>query len=217
MKLPKLKAFITVEVFDKKGRRTKRIHRPCRSVVRNFYNWLVSQMMAINGSDDTWGDGYINRKIYISGTVEYTTKVLTLEDASHEAAGARGYCGGSGVSNVGIVVGSGATAESFEDYALATVIAHGSGAGQLAYQAGEAPAKSWTAGTRVYQVQHVRYFNNNSGGVVTVREIGLVCGRLSLGTYQSTMVSRDVLASAIDVADAGQLKVTYTFEITYPS
>ena len=217
LKIPIVETFLEIEVFDSKGRRTRRHAQRSHSVVRNFYNWLTSQMMAINGSDDTWGDGYINRKTYPAGTVEYSDKAITLEEGSHESASIRGYCGGAATSNVGPVVGSGTTAESFEDYALDTVIAHGNGAGQLAYQASNVPTKTWTAGTRVYQVKHLRYFNNNSGGVVTVREIGLVCGRLYLGTWQPTMVSRDVLASAIDVADAGQLKVTYTFEITYPS
>lgn len=75
--------------------------------------------------------------------------------------------------NFGILVGTGTTAEAAADTALATKIATGNGAGQLAYQA--TTVSTATAITGGYRLTVTRQFDNNSGGAITVQEIGLVC------------------------------------------
>ena len=52
---------------------------------------------------------------------------------------------------------------------------------------------------------------------VTVKET--VCQRIFIYTsgYSPILVARDVLASAIDVANESLIKVTYTLQIAFPS
>ena len=62
----------------------------------------------------------------------------------------------------------------------------------------------------------IRYFNNNSGGNVNVNEVGIVA--YLQGQYnQNYMMSRDKLAATITVPNTGQLRVTYTIQLTYPA
>ena len=61
----------------------------------------------------------------------------------------------------------------------------------------------------------VRYFNNNSGGSIGVNEIGLASYSDNPVAYDYVLMARDVLGATVTVADTGQLKVTYTIELTY--
>ncbi|GAH72404.1 unnamed protein product, partial [marine sediment metagenome] len=64
-------------------------------------------------------------------------------------------------------------------------------------------------------VDLVRYFNNNSGGNVDVNEVALVTNGYFGGAH-IWMQSRDKLGATVTVPSTGQLKVTYTVELTYP-
>ena len=114
---------------------------------------------------------------------------------------------------LGIVVGTGALAEDFERYALASQIANGNGSGQLAYAASEAPVVSTIDTTK--RTQWVRYFNNNSGAAITVNEVGLIIYFFYQGGNYLT--DRSLIAGGVEVPNTGQLKVTYTIELTYPA
>jgi len=64
----------------------------------------------------------------------------------------------------------------------------------------------------------IRYFNNNSGGNVSVNEVALVCKYFLYGAGLMIMLlSRDKLGATVTVPDTGQLKVTYTIELAYPA
>ncbi|MBA7606572.1 hypothetical protein ES703_13722 [subsurface metagenome] len=117
------------------------------------------------------------------------------------------------------MVGSGTDAESFEDFVLQTPIAEGTGAGQLNHAASEAHSTSYAALTLTNTL--VRYFNNNTVGEtsVDVNEVGLVCQGAARNVVGGSkwLQSRDLLASTVTIPSTGQLKVTYTIELTYPS
>lgn len=84
--------------------------------------------------------------------------------------------GGAGVTDMGIIVGSGDTAVSADDYSLAQLISSGSGSGELSYLAQSstsAIAKLSVLEGKAYAT-YVRDFTNNSAAAVTVREAGLV-------------------------------------------
>jgi len=115
------------------------------------------------------------------------------------------------------MVGSGVDAESFEDYSLASQITNGTGAGQLSYVASEPHAISYDPVTRILKNDLVRYFNNNSGGNVSVNEAALHLHTYKGGMWPLGIVSRDKLASTITIPDTGQLRVTYTIQLTYPA
>ncbi|GAI95878.1 unnamed protein product [marine sediment metagenome] len=122
-------------------------------------------------------------------------------------------------NNYGLLVGSGVDAESFEDYVLQSRIGHGTGAGKLVYVASEVPIVSYEAGPRILKDEIARYFNNNSGASIDVNEVALVFHTIKAfnSTYDNELISRDKLPETVTVPDTGQLKVTYTIQLTYPS
>jgi hypothetical protein len=76
--------------------------------------------------------------------------------------------------------------------------------------------------TRVFKVEMLRYLNNNSGADIGVNEVALVpkvSASVDSGGYapSPTLVARDKLPSTVTVPNTGQLKVTYTIQLTYPA
>ena len=110
-------------------------------------------------------------------------------------------------STYGIQVGTGTAAESINDTAINTQIAHGTSAGQLQYGAVSYGAPSTTATTTTFRC--TRVFTNGSGGTVTVQEITLV----SLTGSNGFLLIRD-LTGAVAVTNGAQLTVNYDFTTT---
>jgi hypothetical protein len=219
LRIPFPEAFLALEVLDKDGKVIHRHHQRSHSWVRNAYNVLFSQMASKNGSDSTFGPGYINTRM-TSGSVRYGARPAGfIYDSSADSisSSSQGYRADAGVDNQGIMVGSGVDAESFEDYSLASQITNGTGAGQLSYVASEPHAINYDPVTRILKNDLVRYFNNNSGGNVSVNEVALHLHTYKGGMWPLGIVSRDKLASTITIPDTGQLRVTYTIQLTYPA
>jgi len=216
--VPVAEAFWEFEISNKKGEAVRRHKQRSRSWVRNAYNLMVCQSAAV-ASDSGVGLA-----------IEDTGGVMRSDGSTQPASGwsssgsgnMRIYVGSSygfyaqaGVDNMGIVVGTGSGAENFDDYALGSRISSGNGAGQLAYSAMDAPAVSTIGTTK--QVVWTRYFNNNSGAPVTVNEAGIYTKGTVEGSTINYMLCRDPLPGGVTVPDTGQLKVTYTVQITYPA
>jgi len=118
---------------------------------------------------------------------------------------------GVGGDTYGVVVGTnaGTTAEDNENYALDTKIMHGAGGGQLSYQA-VTFVKARVVGPNV-DLDVSRSFPNESGGTITVKEIGLIIRNSTDAKYH--LILRDVVADeAVD--DAETLTVVYTLRTT---
>jgi len=114
--------------------------------------------------------------------------------------------GGVGDLARGIMVGTGTTTPTIDDYQLETRIAHGTSAGQLQYGGVTfgLPASDPTTS----QFTITRDFSNASGGDITVNEIGLyVVGWDGAARY--FMAIRDVIASGIVVPSGQTLTVNY--------
>ncbi|MBA7683753.1 hypothetical protein ES703_92134 [subsurface metagenome] len=212
--IPIPEVFLELEVRDKDGRVIQRHRQRSHSWVRNAYNLMIMQGAGINGNESAvFGAGEVNIKL-ADGTVRQSPRAANICDADYdpEAVGF-GYTAVAGWDTYGILVGSGTTAESFEDYFLDTQIVDGTGAGELSHIASETPSRSYADTT--YSVDLVRYFNNNSGGNVDVNEVALVTNGYYGGAH-IWMQSRDKLGATVTVPSTGQLKVTYTVELTYP-
>jgi len=214
--VPFPKTFITLEVFDKEGRLIHKHKQRGHSWTRNAYNILFCQLDAKNPSDNTFAAGKLSLKD-TGGNIRYsTTKPINYYyNYSLDTTGTYGYLAAAGLATYGILVGSGTNAESFENYVLQTLIANGSAGGQLAYSASELHSISY-AGTTLKDTL-IRYFNNNSGGSVSVNEVALVAYIDIANMAYRILVSRDKLDSTVTVPDTGQLKVTYEISLVYPS
>lgn len=223
LKIPTFKSFLTLEVLDKDGNSIHSHKQRSHSWNRNAYNLLFNQMSG-KGTTNTglFEAGAVNYKDF-SGTVRdgvgFGFKFGSANGAVNIDSAGNGYLAGAGVSTSGIMVGSGNTAESFEHNALATQIANGTGAGQISYVASEANALTYDVPSKTLTNTLVRFFNNNSGGDVTVNEVCLTGLQhvLSSAATTTAMVSRDVLGAPVVVPNTGQLKVTYTIELVYPA
>jgi len=119
------RAWLELEVKDKSGKTITRRRQSAHSWVRNFYNMLFGNAAcAASGSAtglacvDTGGN----------------TRCDANSVCSVDGYGIQGYNSGLGGYVRGIQVGSGDLAWDFDQYSLQTVIAHGTGLGQLSCQ-----------------------------------------------------------------------------------
>lgn len=216
--IPIPEAFLELEVRDKDGKVIQRHKQRSHSWVRNAYNLMFSNLAGKNGNDATFGAGKLNIKA-VDGTIKYGAYPIFIgreySTTIEGTAAGGGYRAAAAAVNRGIVVGSGTNAESFEDYALQTQIVEGTGAGQLSHILSEEHAVSYADTTLKNTL--IRYFNNNSGGDISVNEVALYTLGGAGGGTSYWCTSRDHLASTVTVPNTGQLKVTYTIQLTYPA
>lgn len=183
-----------------------------RSWTRNAYVWMFSQLGAANARDATFGNGLTSFK-QIDASIRWGYANVISGPGSATGGGYNGSIG----AEFGIVVGTGTGAESFEDYVLGAIIHHGEEPGEFSYNLGTY-LKTWTGGSLEMQNSFERIFNNNSGGTITVGEIGIYALVSNGAMYGQTylLVIRDLVDPTIDVVDAAQLTVTYDIILTYP-
>jgi hypothetical protein len=198
---PTLVPYVEMKV-EKDGKVLTHVNKLCESFNRNFFVLLIEWhgRMQVNNFSN-FGSGYFATKQTNATIAGYPYDSDMLCPA--------------GITSRGIVLGTSTTAESFEGYALGTPILHGNTAGTLAYQAQGAPSHTWTVGTLTWEIDHVRVFNNNSGGLITINEVGLYY-TMAYGYYGNYMVLRDKLSVGVDVPDAAQLTVTYHLQMVFP-
>ncbi len=213
--IPIPEAFWELEVRDRDGNVIQTLKQRSHSWTRNAYNHLFCEMAAKNVSDNTFGGGKLSGK-NTAGTVKFAAREFCHATMNLDLADATdGILTLAGNINKGILVGSGINAESFEDFVLQTPIGEGAGAGQLNVAASELHAITYVG--LVLKDTQIRYFNNNSAGNVSVNEVCIVDGISIAGVKWLFLVSRDKLGATVTVPTTGQLKVTYTIQLTYPA
>jgi hypothetical protein len=118
-----------------------------------------------------------------------------------------------------IDVGSGEQSNPLTATNLAAPIANGSGSGQLIYGVPSIPSNIIVSGSSAY-FYISQTFNNQSGGTVTITEVGIVTriqlvepyNNSSAGNY-TLLVWYDVLSSSISVPNGGSVTIYYTFTV----
>jgi hypothetical protein len=202
------------------------------SWTRNGYNAIFAMVSQCGGdASGVFAAGKMSAKNVFAGTIRSTAPANSINVAYFDQSGGTlsiGYNGGivnlTGASTEnygvihGIVCGTGSTAFSAEHFALAARINHGNSAGQLYHTASAVASPAYAA--PIWTTTHKKIFNNNSGGSITVAEVGLYStGRLftSSGVISSEayMIERSVLAPAVAVADGAQLTVTYEISMDF--
>lgn len=191
---------IRLVVKDKDGKIRVDRSEQSHSWTRNHYNVLAAlTMYTIGDSSGLFGAGYMSSKV-INGSIRSGAYTSSASDVVK---------GGLGAAN-GIIVGTGNTAFSVEDSALASPVTEGTGAGQMSHAAMgngvlayDGPSKTWTNTL-------TRVINNNSGGTITIAEVGLVLNIASIfsSNNQYILIAREVLGVTQDVLNGEQLTVT---------
>jgi hypothetical protein len=128
----------------------------------------------------------------------------------HSIIAYKTFVAGAGTMDRGIVVGSSNQAESINDFKLISIINHGTGAGQLSYQAMQNPTVSWNSQTKRFSANYTRYFSNQSGGTITVAEVGIYTYYTHGSTDFTFCIIRDVLSQSVSIPNGYDLKVEYT-------
>jgi hypothetical protein len=182
-----------------------------QSWTRNYYNERALEFLSIVGTDaGPFGTGAINfmlvdgslRQVDITGVQGLQSGILT------------------GIDGFGILVGSGSKAEDFDDPTFDTQIVHGKAAGELFHYGMGVDASlvniTWDSDNRIFTRTAKRAFLNDSGGSVTVREIGIVpVSGFANGDF---MNNRDVLDSDLAIPDVNILIATYFMEsVVFPA
>lgn len=187
------KLYLDMNIKNENGKIVKKLHKRCsRSFVKQFLQLLQAGIAQIN---------YLNSN---SVTIKDTGGVDRSEpqgDVNMQALAE------TGVSTYGIFVGTGATAPTNTDYAPETQIAHGSGTGELNYQAGTY-TEAQIVGSNVDFIL-TRTFINLSGGTIGVTESGLI-----LSGYVGVYLCIHDVSTAINVLNAQTLTVSYTLRTT---
>jgi len=118
-----------------------------------------------------------------------------------------------------IQVGSGQQPNPYTAYSLAAPIANGSGTGQLVYGQPMIPSNITVSGSSAYFAIS-QAFSNNSGGTVTITEVGIVTQIVLAASINSSssfsgniLMWYDVLSSSISVPDGGSVTIYYTFTV----
>lgn len=219
--LPCPQVHVGLVSVDADGNVVDEYHDRSRTFNRNFWNFIFRDVGCQHGNPNTSQQG---TDTFPLSSTTFAAGHLTLKNVagtiinSNFSSGPNSLTATSavGTSLSGIRVGTGTAAEDFEGFNLATPINHGTGAGQMTYNAEAIPTPTYNAGTKVWTAAHQRIFNNNSGGTITVTETGMFMYNSSSGAG-SIMVMRDLLGASVSVLNAGQLTVTYTFTLTFPA
>ena len=211
--VPIPEAFLELEVRDKDGNVIQRHQQRSHSWTRNAYNLRFCELAGKDASDaGLFQGGKLSIKL-TSAVIQAGATVPYIVPGTGQSADAvaSGYRAGAGIDTFGILVGGGDNVESFENYVLQTPIANAT----MAHVASEAHSISYVVLTLANTL--IRYFNNNSGAPVDVKEVALVANGYVTGVNQKFLVTRDKLAATVTVPNTGQLKVTYTIQLTYPA
>ncbi len=188
----KAELWYSAVVRDSQGKFISRERRKSKSFVRQWNDIIWAQV--------TGASGYIKR-IDGNETQGVAPAAESLRMTAVEA-----------FSSESIVVGSGFAAVTISDYSLGTQIAHGSGAGQLTYQAPTVNESVVSGPNCSFLVE--RAFVNNSGGDVTVKESAIYVRMKGPIYYGYACVVRDVLTLPQTIPNGGSLSMSYTLRVT---
>jgi hypothetical protein len=126
------------------------------------------------------------------------------------AAYDNGFSAGTlGSSANGIVLGTGSTACSLLDYALAAQIIHGTTSGTLVYMAEPVTSVFYNAAIKTWEGLHTRNFINNSGTEIVAREIGFIQNNASI------MLERSLLIPEMRIPNFATATATYNFSMDF--
>ena len=198
-KKPNLSVEYEITVRDKNGKVIEHRREESKSLVKNFLLLLnagfrisTSSVVDTGGTARNTGAGYGWHRWYHGSY------------SSIDGYGGWSALAGAGDDTFGIVVGTGDTPVTADDYNLASKIAHGTDAGQLSYNESVLYDPVVT-GTAVRQ-EFRRQFTNNSGADITVKEIGLIV-KTNYDNYL-VMIIRDVI-TPLTIPDGGKSMIRY--------
>ena len=182
----------SVVVRDRHGKVVSRERRRSRSFLKQWNQLMFAQMVDVSFT----GADLLKDTLGTDRNVDPHEKNFRME--SH-------------TSNSGIFCGTGDTAVAIDDYKLEAKIENGTGPGQFSYLMSTVGAVSISDSHAQFVVS--RSPVNNSGGTITVREVGIYTSCYVTTTQYWMCGVRDVLETPQDVPPGGAITVDYTLEV----
>lgn len=208
LRVPILHAIFRLTIRDESGQIKTSRESYCHSWIRNLYNAYTDQTLSGGRSafGNTYADGSLARKILVGAIIN------TLYTSVNDVEALGGYFSAAADDGRGMLVGTGTSAVIMDDFELDTLIEHGNAAGELDYSACTLGSKAWNVVPKYWKSIWTRDFVNNSGGTITVNELG-ICNVQSLLVY---LFLRDLVSPGQDVLNTETLTVDLEFRNSYP-
>mgnify|MGYP001050160178 CR=1 FL=1 len=191
----------TIEIRDKDGKVIRKVTKESRSILKNFASMLRALM---------WGD-CVSKCVTLKDIYGTNRDYPDLNGTSDFMFFVRST---ANINFFGIVVGTGDTSVTRDDYKLVTYIEGGTGTGKLSMDNTLVEAVNGTPPESRWNV--TRIFINQSGGTIIVKEIGIAGEHrhASDGQYRYYQMVRDVLAVPQTLLYMQQMTITYTWKVT---
>jgi len=212
----KINVYLEIIVRDKHGLVRQYIRK--KSAVRNLGRILYGLLLARGGyplGEEGVKASCNVREPEYGSSVEVWTEWYS--NIIYGGGTPMGCNADSGDDSYGIVVGSGSTPVSDDDYNLESKIPHGTGDGQLYYS--EHSFSDVEVGGNYARFRVARNFSNLGSVDVTVYEFGLIVRNYWKHKNAITkdvmfLICRDVVSEGVVVKPNETLTVAYIFEVT---
>jgi len=178
---PLMDGYLEIEIKNKDGEVVEKYRQKLHSWVRNFAHALRG-ILCCNTCDPCETVIDVNGNSYpYPRTFAQSVPVLRVDEAA-------------GSIKKGIVFGTGTTPASPDDYKLESPIPHGTSSGQLNYK--ECTVRGVEEITNGARITIVRMATNESGGDITVSEVGLIAEASNLQANGNIyfLILREVLS-----------------------
>ena len=181
-------------------------------LLRNYYNWLANLTMGVGGtSASSFADGYLNTKSY-NGTIHASDSGAPSYGLGTGWATETTITSAASSNRNSIILGSGDTAVTFDDYKLDSIISTGWTKGTV------------TVGTPAYNSGTKKWTNtisfictNTSGSTMTIKEAGIVAYIYAYSASDSSLIYREVLAEPATITNGQSKTITLNLEYTMPT
>lgn len=122
--------------------------------------------------------------------------------------------GGTTSTSLGIVVGTGTTSVTAQDYQLATLIADGVTSGTLEYFPSSGTGLTVSNPNGSFTLE--RLFRNSSSGSITINEVGVFAHAYNstIGNYPAVCIIRDLVSPGFTIANGEYMRIIYTLSVT---
>jgi len=186
-----VKAYLKIKVINEKGKCIYYRRYRSRSFVANFINSLFTSLSNQGVTLVNTGGGTFNQAGNQSGNFGINVAA------------------GSGDAGHGIQIGTGTTAPAITDFSLKQFISNGTSAGQMQYGAVSVMSPVINTTNNTGYITVTRAFTNNSGGSITVSEVGLTF-TFSLNSF---LIIHDLLPTPITVPNGSTLSIAYEIQV----
>ena len=112
-----------------------------------------------------------------------------------------------------ILIGTGTSPPTANDYNLEQPISNGTGSGEMEYGSiSYIQPTIINTNTTTFQISQT--YQNNSGATITVSEVGMEINLFNVSSSTYVLISHDLLSSPVAVPNGGVLAVRYTISVT---